>query len=151
MLRGMTRKVGGVLLVGACLAAVAAAPAGATPIIKEGSFTYGPNDGSAWGNVSCHAKLVINKKNPSAGPNEGGKESEKCVSTEPEGKLTGYFTPGEEYHGYWESDFYHFLAPEFGGENTSKLPMTLTIKVAKNFKSFRVYATYPEKALEGEG
>jgi hypothetical protein len=144
MLRGMTRKVGAVLIAGGCLAAVTASPALATPpVVKEGNFEYGDGDGSAWGNVSCHARLVINKNHPSDGPNEGGKEVEKCVSTEPGGKLTGYFTPGEEYTGYWESDFYHFLAPMFGGENTSKLPTTVRIKVAKNFESFHVYATYP--------
>ncbi len=141
MLRGMTRKVGALMIAGGCVAAIAAAPAGAATV-KEGTFSYGDGDGSAWGNVTCKAKLVISKAYPSDGPNEGGKETEKCVSTEP-GGLTGYFTPGSEYHGYWESDFYHFLAPEFGGSNTTKFPSTLTIKVAKNNKSFRVYATYP--------
>ncbi len=143
MLRGMTRKVGAVLIAGGCFAAMSAPALAVTPIVKEGTFEYGEGMGSAWGNVSCHAKLTITKNYPSDGPNEGGKEHEKCVSTEPNGKLTGFFTPGQEYTGYWESDFYHFLAPQFGGENTSKLPTTVKINVAKNFKSFKVFATYP--------
>jgi hypothetical protein len=131
-------RVAGVLLAVACVAAIAAMPASAATV-TEANFEYGPNNGSAWGNISCHAKLVVSKKYPSEGANEGGKEVEKCVSTEPGGKLTGFFTPGEEYHGYWESDFYHFAT----AENTSKLPSSVTIKVAKSFRSFRVVAIYP--------
>ncbi len=139
----MTRNRVASALVVLCSLLVVAAPAGATQVKKEGTFEYGEGSGSAWGNVRCHDVLTISKEYPSDGPNEGGLEREKCVSTEPGGKLTGFFTPGEEYHGYWESDFYHFLAPEFGGENTQKFPSTLTIKVAKSFKSFRVVAVYP--------
>jgi hypothetical protein len=134
----------GTVLAATCWVAVTAGSATAAVTVHEGSFEYGPSNGSAWGNVKCHDKLVVSKNYPSAGPNSGGKEKELCVSTEPGGKLTGYFNPGEEYHGYWESDFYHFLASGFGGENTSKLPSTVTIKVAENFKSFKVFAIYPE-------
>ncbi|HEX3910610.1 MAG TPA: hypothetical protein VHW67_07920 [Solirubrobacteraceae bacterium] len=132
-------RLASALLAVACFAAVAAMPAGAATTVTEANFEYGPNSGSAWGNVSCHAKLIVSKKFPSNGPNEGGKEVERCVSTESEGKLTGFFTPGEVYDGYWESDYYHFAATE----NTTKFPSSLTIKVAKNFKSYRVVATYP--------
>jgi hypothetical protein len=144
MLRTITARLGVSLLAACCIAVVAASSAAAANEVKEGTFTYNETNGSAWGEVECHAKLIINKKYPSDGPNEGGKETEKCTSLAPGGKLTGYFNPGEEYHGYWESDFYHFVAPTYpGGANTSKAPSMLTIKIAKNLKSFKVLATYP--------
>jgi hypothetical protein len=132
-------RLAGAVVAAACVVALAAVSASAATTVTEANFEYGPNNGSAWGNVSCHAKLVVSKKFPSGGPGEGGKEVEKCVSTEPGGKLTGFFTPGQEYHGYWESDYYHFAT----AENTTKFPSSLTIKVAKNFKSYRVVAIYP--------
>lgn len=147
MTRSRMANALGVLLVVCSVLSAVAAPAGAATK-KQGTFEYGEGMGSAWGNVSCHDTLTISKKYLSNSPNEGGLEREKCVSTEPDGKLTGFFTPGQEYNGYWESDFYHFLAPSFGGENTQKFPSTLTIKVAKNFKSFRVTAVYPPAGNE---
>jgi hypothetical protein len=113
------------------LAAVAAGPASAS------STHYETNYSSAYGAVHCVGRLVTNKKYPS-NATEGGKEVERCTSTEPGGKLTGYFTAGEEYTGYWESDYYATIG-EPGVQPTSVL-----IKVAKNYKSFRVVrAIYP--------
>jgi hypothetical protein len=126
-----------VLVVVGCLAGIGASAASARNEVFH--FTYNDNDGSAWGNVKCHGRIIYNKKYPSDGPNEGGKETEKCVSTEPGGKLTGFFEPSEIYTGYWESDYYHFGA----AENTQKFPSSLTIKVAANFESYKVTAIYP--------
>jgi hypothetical protein len=109
--------------------ALAATPAGAattkTPYVTD--YT------SAYGAVHCEGKLIVSKKYPG-----GGKEVEKCTSTEPGGKLTGYFTPGQEYTGYWESDYYATVG------KPGVQPSSVLIKVAKNFKSFRVVsAVYP--------
>jgi hypothetical protein len=133
------------LIAACCIAAIGAGTASAASTIFN--FSYNDNDGSAWGNVSCHGRILYNKKYPSDGVNEGGKETEKCVSTEPGGKLTGYFEPGEIYHGYWESDYYHFGALE----NTQKFPSSLTIKVAANFESYKVTAIYPAAGNPEEG
>jgi hypothetical protein len=109
--------------------ALAASSAGAattkTPFVTD--YT------SAYGAVHCVGKLVVSTKSPG-----GGKEVEKCTSTEPDGKLTGYFTPGQEYTGYWESDYYATVG------KPGVQPSSVLIKVAKNFKSFRVVsAVYP--------
>ena len=84
---------------------------------------------------------------PLGRPQRGRQGNRACRSTEPGGKLTGYFEPGEIYHGYWESDYYHFGA----AENTQKFPSSLTIKVAANFKSYRVIAVYPAVGNPEEG
>jgi hypothetical protein len=124
----MSMLLAGVLLT----VAAAAASAANTP--------YETNYSSAYGAVHCVGKLIVNKTYP-GNANEGGKEVEKCTSTEPSGKLTGYFSPGEEYTGYWESDYYATIG-KFGVQPTSVL-----IKVSKSFKSFKVRsAIYPVAA-----
>lgn len=119
------------LLTTGIVVAVMAVPASATT-----KTSYVTDYASAYGAVHCVGKLRIDKKYP-GNATSGGLEQEKCVSTEPSGKLTGYFTPGEEYTGYWESDYYATIA-EPGVQ-----PSSVVIKVAKNFKSFRVRAVYP--------
>ncbi|HEX4483271.1 MAG TPA: hypothetical protein VH081_05745 [Solirubrobacteraceae bacterium] len=94
---------------------------------------------SAYGKVQCVGTLTVDKKYP-ANATEGGLEREKCTSQEPGGKLAGYFSAGEEYTGYWESDYYATIG-EFGVQ-----PSSVEIKVAKSFKSFKVIsAVYPVK------
>jgi hypothetical protein len=144
-LRTRTGRLLTALVAVLCVAAIGAAAASAHSEIFN--FSYNNTDGSAWGNVSCHGRIVYSPRYPSDGPNEGGKETELCRSTEPGGKLTGYFEPGEIYHGYWESDYYHFGALE----NTQKFPSSLTIKVAANFKSYKVFARYPAAGNPEEG
>jgi hypothetical protein len=115
------------------LTAVGAASAGAAPTKTPYTTEYT----SDYGKVLCTGILSTSSKYPGNGT-EGGREREKCVSQEPGGKLTGYFTAGEEYKGYWESDYYTTI-----GEPGVQ-PSSVTIKVAKNFKSFRVVsAVYP--------
>ncbi|SRR5579871_130356 len=133
MLSSRLGRLTAAALTTAAFAALAATSAGAattrTPYVTD--YT------SAYGAVHCAGKLIINSTNP-GNATEGGREVEKCTSTEPGGKLTGYFTPGQEYTGYWESDYYATIS-EFGVQPTSIL-----IKVSKNFKSFRVVsAVYP--------
>jgi hypothetical protein len=115
---------------------IAAVGAGSAAASTNTKTPYTTEYTSDYGKVLCTGTIVTNRTYPGT-PTEGGREKEKCVSQEPGGKLTGYFTAGEEYKGYWESDYYTTIG-EPGVQPTS-----VTIKVAKNFKSFRVVsATY---------
>ena len=118
------------LFAAAALVAVAAgtASAAATPYTTDYTSEYG--------SVHCVGKLHISKARP-GNANEGGFETEKCTSTEPNGKLTGYFNAGETYTGYWESDYYNSIG------KPGMHPSSVIIKVARNFESFRVKALYP--------
>lgn len=120
------------LLVIVILAACAATAAAET-IVTHYTTEYT----SAYGKVLCTGTLVTNKRYP-GDATEGGREREKCNSQEPGGKLTGYFTPGETYTGYWESDYYATIGRD------GVQPTSVTIKVAKSFRSFTVVsAVYP--------
>ncbi len=120
------------LLVGGILAASAATAAAETTVTH-----YTTEYASAYGAVSCVGTLKTSKLYP-GNATEGGREREKCTSREPGGKLTGYFTPGETYTGYWESDYYATIGRD------GVQPSSITIKVAKNFRSFTVIsAVYP--------
>jgi hypothetical protein len=126
-----------VLAVG-LVAAVSAGSAGAAPTTRT-PFTTEYT--SAYGKVLCTGTIAVNSIKFPGNATEGGREKEKCVSQEPGGKLTGYFTAGETYEGYWESDYYATI-----GESGVQ-PSSVVIHVAKSFKSFRVVsAIYPVKA-----
>jgi hypothetical protein len=112
------------------LVAVAAGTASAAT-----STPYTTDYTSAYGSVHCVGTLRVSKAHP-GNATEGGREVERCTSTEPNGKLTGYFTPGETYTGYWESDYYATIG------KPGVQPSSVTIKVAKNFKWFIVRAVY---------
>jgi hypothetical protein len=127
------RRFASALLAAGVLAAVGAGSASAATTHYTTEYT------SEYGKVLCTGRLVVNSKYP-GNATEGGKEVERCISQEPNGKLTGYFTPGEEYTGYWESDYYATIG------QPGVHPSSVLIKVAKNFKSFRVVsAVYPVK------
>jgi hypothetical protein len=127
----LTAALATAALIAAIGTASASAAATKTPYTTEYTSDYGK--------VLCTGILSTSSRYP-GNATEGGREREKCVSQEPGGKLTGYFMPGEEYKGYWESDYYTTIG-EPGVQPTS-----VTIKVAKNFKSFRVVsAIYPVK------
>jgi hypothetical protein len=113
------------------IVAIATGGSASAESMKPVRHTYTTDYTSAYGAVSCTGTLVTSAAYP-GNATEGGREVEKCVSTEPGGKLTGYFTPGQEYEGYWESDYYATIG-EFGVQPTSVL-----IKVSKSFKSFKV-------------
>lgn len=123
----------GLLATGALALGVAPASAKLTRYTTEYS--------SAYGKVLCVGNLRVNAEYP-GNATEGGREHERCTSQEPGGKLTGYFSPGEEYHGYWESDYYATIG------RVGVQPSSVTIKVAKSFRSFTVVsAIYPFVAL----
>jgi hypothetical protein len=129
------RKLVVVGLAAVMVAAITAASASAAG--KYETKSYEANYTSAYGSVHCVGKFKVSKSYP-GDMEEGGREHEVCKSTEPGGKLTGYFHPGETYTGYWESDYYATIGKD------DVQPTSVEIKVANNFKSFKVIAAvYP--------
>jgi hypothetical protein len=131
MIPARLAKLAAALFAATALVAIAAGTAGAATVTQ-----YTTDYSSAYGSVHCVGHIRDSKTYP-GNATEGGREVEKCTSTEPEGKLTGYFTPGETYTGYWESDYYATIG------QPGVQPSSVVIKVAKNFKSFKVRAVYP--------